>query len=368
MTMPKTDTLVPKQLFNFGVQRKLDIQRYGSKVSQDIIALLNDSEKEIMAKIVKRGEDGTWTAARLKRMFVELGQLNYDAHVEAGKATAQEMYGFADQEAQSTADVLQTQVPVSFKTNRPSESQLVALVDKSPITVGVGKKLLLEEIFMGLAKDKEEAIRGAVRLGVAQGESTADIVRRLVGTRANRYTDGILERNRRGVTAMVRTITNHVSNDAVQRTYQANTDIIKGWTFLATLDARTTIICASLSGSQWPVGQGPIPPRHVNCRSFAIPTIKSFRELGVPIDEMPVSTRSSKDGQVRADISFDQWLKDQPVKVQRDILGATRQQLFASGKLPVNKLADNQGQVYSLTQLEHRNQALFEQVFGPNYK
>jgi len=355
---------ISKQLFDLGVNRQIALQRYGNKVVRDIIALLNDADKELMAKIAARGESGPWTSARLKLLFAELKDANDQAYWEAQKSITKEMKAFADHEAESADQLLQTQLPVTLTTTLPPAATLAAVVDRTPITVGPDKKLLLEEIFSGLAASKEEAIRGAVRLGVVEGETVDQIVRRLVGTRAARFTDGIIEKHRRGAEAMVRTIINHTSNGAMQAVYRENGNVVKGWTFLATLDGRTTITCASLSGTEWPVGQGPIPPRHIGCRSFALPKLKTFRELGVNIDEMPAGTRSSKDGQVRADIGFGDWLNGQPVKVQKEILGATRQKLFTDGNMPVDRFTDNRGVTYTLDELKLRNKATFERVFG----
>jgi len=360
-------TTIPKDIFDLSVRHQVALQRYGNGVVRDVIALLNASERELMEKIRLRGEKGPWTTARLKALFAELQEMNDEAHWGAEKALVKEMHRFADHEAEVAAAAVQTKVPENFTITRPSNAQLAAVVDKTPITVGPDKKLLLEEIFSGLAAGKEEAIRGAVRLGIVEGETVDAIVRRLIGTRANRYTDGVLEKNRRGTAAIVRTIINHVSNSAAQATYAENGDLVKGWTFTSTLDGRTTVTCASLSGTEWPIGQGPQPPRHVNCRSFATPRVATWRELGIDLDEMPPSVRASKNGPVRADISFDEWLSDQPVAVQKEVLGATRQKLFAEG-MKMEKFTDNKGVVYSLTQLEHRNREMFDQVFGPSYR
>ena len=62
---------------------------------------------------------------------------------------------------------------------------------------------------------------------------------------------------------------------------------------------------------------------------------------------MPPSVRASKDGPVRADITFDEWLKGQPASIQKDILGSTRQKLFAEGSLNIDKITDNRGVVYT---------------------
>lgn len=346
-------TTIPKDLLDRTVRHQIDLHRYGNGVVRDIIALLNDADREMAEKIRKRGEDGTWTARRLKALLAEIKDLNDQAYWEAEKRMVKEMNRFAQDEAEATAETLASQFPASIAIATPNVEQLAALVDKTPITVGPDRKLLLEEIFTGMADGKEEAIRGAVRLGVAEGETTDQIVRRLIGTRANRYTDGIIERHRRGAEAMVRTIVNHVSNQAVQATYGANQEVVKGWVFVSTLDSRTTVTCASLSGSEWPIGKGPLPPRHVNCRSFAAPKVATWKELGIPLEEMPPALRASKDGPVRADISFDDWLRDQPKEVQKDILGATRQKLFAEG-MKIDKFTDNKGVVYTLDELRER--------------
>lgn len=357
-------TEINKSLFDFGVHRQLDLTRYGNGVVRDILALLNGAEAELVEKIRKRGERGPWTTARLKALLAELRELSNDAYWDAQKLLAKEMKRLAKDEAEVTAEMLAAQFPPALSVVQPGAAQLAAIVDKTPITVGPDKKLLLEEIFVGLAAGKEEAIRGAVRLGVVQGETVDQMIRRLRGTRANGFKDGILETNRRHAASVVRTICNHTSNQAVQTTYKENSDLVEKWTFLSTLDSRTTIICASLSGTEWPIGEGPLPPRHVNCRSFALPKLKTWRELGIDLDEMPPSVRASKDGPVRADITFDEWLGGQSKDVQKEVLGATRQQLFTEGKMKIGSFTDDQGKVYNLDQLKERHRATFSRIFG----
>jgi hypothetical protein len=356
-------TDINKQLLDYSIHHQVNLGRYSGKVVRDILALLNDADKEILAKIIARGEDGTFTAARLKKLLSELREMTGETYRQAHNELKTAMLDFGTAEAAATAAVLTAQVPVTFNIVQPTVEQLAAIVSKVPITVGPDKKLLLEEIFDSLAKGKEEAIRGAIRLGMVEGETVPQMVRRLQGSRASRYTDGIFEKDRRNAEAIVRTVVNHTSNHAAQLTFEKNSAVVSKWKFLATLDSRTTIICASLSGTEWPIGQGPLPPRHVRCRSFQIPVLKSWRELGIDMDEMPVSTRASKDGPVRADITFDAWLRGQDSDVQKDILGATRAKLFKEG-LKIDRFTDRAGVVYDLKELEARNKAAFRKVFG----
>jgi hypothetical protein len=80
-----------------------------------------------------------------------------------------------------------------------------------------------------------------------------------------------------------------------------------------------------VAGSSLPFNGG--PPRHFNCRSRLRPVTKSFKELGVDAAEVPVSTRASMDGQVPADITFNQFLKKKPKSFQDALLGPKRAEL-----------------------------------------
>ena len=356
-------TDIDKQLLDYSIHHQVNLGRYSGKVVRDILALLNDADKEIQAKILARGEDGTFTAARLKKLLAELREMTGEAYRQAHNELKTAMLDFAGTEAAATVSLLAAQVPVTFNIVQPTAEQLAAIVSKAPVTVGPDKKLLLEEIFTSLAKNKEEAIRGAIRLGMVEGESVDALVRRLRGTRAGQFKDGVLEAGRRHCEAICRTVVNHTSNQAMQLTYKANSAVVAGWIFLSTLDGRTSLICASLSNTEWPIGEGPIPPRHPNCRSVSLVKPKTWRELGIDMDEMPVSTRASKDGPVRADITFDAWLRGQDADVQKDILGASRAKLFKEG-LKIDRFTDRAGVVYDLPELKKRNEAAFKKVFG----
>ena len=348
--MPETVTEIPKALFDATVQMQIRTGRYASKTVRDIIGLLNQADADILRKI--SATDAPFTKARLAALLREIRTVYKEIYSEAGTELKQQMLDFAGVRADQTAALIATQLPVNYNIIQATAEQLKAIVDVAPVTVGPEKKLLLEEIFTSLANGKEEAIRGAIRLGMAQGESTPELVRRIKGTKAAQYKDGLLEIHRRHAESIVRTVTNHVSNQAMQATYKNNAKVVKGWIFTATLDGRTSITCAALSGTVWPVGKGPLPPRHVRCRSISVPEIATFRELGFDIDELPPGMRASKDGLVRSDISFQDWLKGQDKTTQVDILGKTRAELFRSGKVTIDRFADDMGRVLTLDQLK----------------
>jgi SPP1 gp7 family putative phage head morphogenesis protein len=214
----------------------------------------------------------------------------------------------------------------------------------------------------GLEAGKAAKIRDALRIGYVEGQTIDEMTRRIRGTKARQYQDGILEITRRDAETVVRTAISHTANHTRQKFYEQNNDLVKGWTFLATLDSRTSITCASLSGTKWPVGEGPMPPRHPNCRSTSTPILRSWKELGIDMEELPVSTRSSMDGQLPADITFTKWLRGKPASIQDEILGATRGKLFRANKIEVDRFTDRRGNVYTLDDLRKKDAAMFERA------
>lgn len=142
--------------------------------------------------------------------------------------------------------------------------------------------------------------------------------------------------------------------------FQANADLIKGLKYVATLDSRTSDLCKSRDGKVYDLDKAPPLPAHVNCRSAYTPVLKSFRELGIDIDEAPSGTRASMNGQVPSDTTYSQWLKGQPVSVQNDALGVTKATLFRKGDLPLDRFINRNGHEYTLKELRAKEFEAFE--------
>jgi len=357
-------TTIPKNLFDYLISEQISAGRFASGQVHDVIDLLNAADKEILAKITARGNDGTFTSYRLKALLKEIKATVDAAYWQAEKQLHESMGGYAIHSAEATAGMLAAQLPVTFSIVGMSDTQLAAIVDTTPISIGPDKKLLLEEVFSKLAAGKEEAIRGAIRLSMVQGETVPEMVRRLQGSRASRYTDGIFEKHRQDAAKIVRTVVQHTNNQAAQQTFKNNSEVVKGWVYVATLDSRTCPVCFSQSGKSFPLGSGPLPPQHISCRCFQTPDIMSWKELGIDREEFPPAMRASSSGLVSADISFGDWLKTQDKATQAELLGKSRQKLFTAGGLKLDKFTDQSGELYTLDVLKQRHAAAFKAAFG----
>ena len=70
-----------------------------------------------------------------------------------------------------------------------------------------------------------------------------------------------------------------------------------------------------------------------------VPVTKSFRELGLDIDDMPPGERASMHGPVPSNLTYFEWLKPQPGSFVEEALGETRAALFLKGGISAEEFA-----------------------------
>ena len=109
--------------------------------------------------------------------------------------------------------------------------------------------------------------------------------------------------------------------------HQANSDLVTGWQWLATLDSRTCVACLSLHGTTYPVTE-PGPDDHQQGRCARLPVLLTWAELGITTPEPDNTLPSSQ-----------QWFNSLPEAQQRRIMGERRLQLYLSGRVGWSDLA-----------------------------
>lgn len=249
-------------------------------------------------------------------------------------------------------------IEASIDTILPS----VATLDKIADTALV-EGATITDWFSRIASQMRFDINRAIKVGVSTGMTNQEIAKSILGAAGDKGPEAF-PRARRDAMAVTRTAVQTVSNEARLATFEENSDIIKGVQWISTLDSRTTVICMARSGKVWSLpGYKPVghdipwnggPPAHWACRSTVIPITKTFRELGIDQDEIPQSTRSSMDGQVAADLTFEKFLASKPPEFADEMLGKGRAQLWREGKISFSDLLNMQGQPLTLKQLEKR--------------
>lgn len=290
---------------------------------------------------------------RLRDMIGSVRDTISEELLGAREFLQEDLVEFANYEAGFQVRSLEKTVPIKFDFLAPPKATLRAIVTQRPM-----EGHLLKDWWKGLERTTQGEFTRQINLGLAQGESTQQIVSRLRGTRAAAFGDGSAAKLRRQTEAVVRTAVAHTSSHVRDETYTQNQEIVKGWRFVATLDGRTTPQCRALDGKVFKVGEGPRPPLHVACRSTSVPVLKSWRELGIALDEAPPGTRASMDGQVAGTETYGTWLRKQSRQFQDEVLGPRRATLFRSGAVKIEEFVSGSGRLLSLKELgavESRN-------------
>jgi len=182
------------------------------------------------------------------------------------------------------------------------------------------------------------AAKAWVQRGLAENLTTDEIIRGLRGTRKSKYTDGILSTKPvASIRALVRTSATEAAARAREGELRAHgvTHVV----YVATLDTRVSRICASLDGQVFPIGSGPRPPQHPNCRSTVMPH-----------GEDP-ETRASEDGPIRWQPATE-WLEGADKETQDRVLGKRVGAAFRAGKLTVDQTIGPDMQPLTIEQLE----------------
>jgi SPP1 gp7 family putative phage head morphogenesis protein len=328
------------------------IERLKNGIVRRMMAVLGRTDADLVIQLEKQIEKmgSTISIARIDSMLKSVRELNSEAYIALNKALEGEMRDFVKYEVTYQRDLFQKVIPVDVSINSVNAEQVYAAAMARPF-----QGRLLNEWMKGLEADRAIKIRDAIRIGVIEGQTIQQMTQRIRGTKANAYADGLLGISRRNAETIIRTAVSHTQNFARERVMKANEDIIKGEQFVATLDGRTSPECIQNDGRVFDIGEGPIPPLHFNCRSVRVAVLKSFRELGYDIDEIPESTRASLDGQVPADTTYDGWLRTQPKEIQEEVLGKTRAELYRSNELQVTQFINNKGEFYPLDELRKKD-------------
>lgn len=324
-------------------------------LDREIIPDITDRLRRRLERIAERGSDiGPATTERLRQLERELKKLSEDMSKEVKKVLVTDIDELTADEIQWQIDSIRESLDFDLEMVVPDARAVARVAKATPFT-----GLKLDDWFETLSRSTQRNVMKAVNRGIVEGETTDQIIRRIRGSRALKYTDGVFETTRRQAEAVARSTINHVSNQARLELFKENEDIIQGLKWVATLDSRTSETCAGLDGRVFELDKGPRPPAHVNCRSTMSPVLRSADELG--LNDLPASTRASMNGQVPDTTTFGEWLKKQPVGVQEEVLGVTKAKLFRQG-LPIERFTDANLKPLNLSQLRKLEKKAFDKA------
>lgn len=360
---------IEQQIFDDVVHNALEMFRVMAAEKAAIFRHLEQLKKELVAELANMG--GLRTEAQRKSFFKKADKL-----IAKHYNTIQLQIDFG-QIATYVAKETTTNIAVVLgKKALKMPTTYLKTVDSDAILFGAPQSAWWQGQSLTLQRNFEQQ----VRQGLLSAETNQQIISRIVGKAGQ---PGIMETSRRSAAALVQTGVQSVANEARRKTFQANSDVIKGLQQVSTLDSHTSLVCISYSECQWDLEFKPIGPknkqkpynggvpRHFNCRSVEIPLTKSFKELGLNIKEPKPIERASESGPISANTSFDDYLKRRGKAYQDDMLGKGRADLWRAGKITLKDLIAANGRplsVSELTKLAKRRQTRRQQCgyFDPS--
>jgi hypothetical protein len=364
---------VNELLQDAAIDHAVALQKYSNQAVAKIIAALNRTDPAIFAELLAKLQTmpaDSFTVDRLENLLFGVRELNRAAYQRIERELSDDLRDLTVYEAEFQRQLFAHTLP-------PVAVNLVAAVSAEQVYAAAMARPFMGTLLRGALADIEagraKAIRQTIASGYVSGETTDQIVRKLRGTRALKYSDGIFNRSRRDVEAVVRTAVSHTAAFTRDRFYEANTAVVAAVMWLATLDLRTSSPCRARDrkrytavdhkpiGHALPWGGGP-GAYHWNCRSTATAVAKSWRELGLDADDFTPSARASMDGQLPAETSYGDWLRRQSAARQDDVLGPTRGKLMRQGGLEMEDLYGGKGQYLPLEQLRERDAAAFRRA------
>ena len=326
---------------------------------------------------------------RLEKLREVTGESINNSYVGARREFKADLRDFSRTEAEATPVVLNRAMGVNLFDVSANPATLRSIVDGALI-----EGTPLSQHWSRQARNTRERFNSQVGIGVLAGEDLGQLRQRVRGRFTGRYstfTDadgkkrrvgiyegGIMTTSRREADALIRTATQNVANQVRDETIKNNADIVKGRQALVTLDGRTSPICISRSGHAWDLEGNPVegsgatqpypgpPPWHVNCRTTLIPLLRSWAELAGPRSKISKEklnrletagrrTQASMDGQVAANLNYEQWLKRKSKSFQDQVLGKGKARLWRRGAISsLSQLVDQTGRPITLKQFRRR--------------
>jgi SPP1 gp7 family putative phage head morphogenesis protein len=345
-----------ERLRDVSIRHGVYLDRYTRGESLELIKILEQATRDIEERIQRTG--GEWTRKRLNEVLSNTRAILHEAIKASEAKLFDDLKLLAEYEAEKAARDFTNSIPIKIQTEQPDPEQLFSSIRNLPASAGS----TLGELVAQWDVNTQQRFVAAIRLGVAEGDTVDQLTRRVRGRVVKRatkttpgvYEGGVLQTTTRGAQALVRTAVAHVNNTAREAVYKQNEDIIKGYQYVATLDSRTCLECGPLDGKVYKLDESlPELPKHPQCRCLLNPVLKSYRELGIDMDDIPPGTRASMDGQVPETLTYSDWLKRQDKVTQDDILGPNRGQMFRNG-LKLTSMVDRQGNILTLDRLKEK--------------
>ncbi|WP_334469799.1 phage minor head protein [Arsenophonus sp. PmNCSU2021_1] len=350
--------------------------RYGSGVAKKMVNTLNAYDAQLSASLIVALDDAnidaeSFTVRRLESLLASVKAINKNAVASAFSLLSDEMKAHTEYEVKYYPALIDFLMPEGVLRRYPLMSLTADMLYSAVIARPFqGKRL--SEWADGLEKDRMIRISNTVRNGYLNGDSAVEMGRKIRGHVKQGYKDGVLQISRANATSIAKTAINHLQATARNQFAEANKKLLEGKQWLSTLDNKTSHTCIVRDRLKYTIEGKPIGHKvpylqgpgkiHWNCRSTETLITKSWRQLGIDVDEMNEGTRASMDGEIPEGTTFLEWIQRQPVWRQKQVFGEVRYRLMKEGDMHPSEFYTDKGEFISLAQLREIDEQAFKEA------
>jgi SPP1 gp7 family putative phage head morphogenesis protein len=304
-----------KDPYDDAILRRIVIEELSEAEARKLAVFIRDVRGSLIARLDRLKDRKSMKARTISALLRQSNQIHNELYQRMRGQYREGAKSFAGDQA----DWRKTNISNSIDGVAVglSTRQAVAAMDFNP---AIGRHS--SEWFRELKQNHQRRVAAAIRQSFAEGDSVASAAARI---------REVTDYNARGLRTFVRTSYSNIAANVDLATYKANR--IEKYVWLSTLDRRTTPICSSRDGNRYVVGDGPMPPAHMNCRSTTYALTPETSDI--------------------RDETYDGWLRRQPDTVQGEIMGQRRAELFrADPEATVGSFVSRNGGWKTLDQLK----------------
>lgn len=245
------------------------LQRYSAGLEKSMADRVADALKAAAIDVITiEGSDGK---VRLETVN------NYRGRITTAEAELwDELLELAIEEGEFSTEMFEE--AISADIEKVPDIDMTAQVSRAQIDVLPGQRVTIPSMLSQFTEAKAKQINAIIQDGFTEGLTQQQMVSRILE---------VEPLQRRQAASLARTGSNAVSSIARYSTMSANSDVLLGYEWVATLDDRTSLVCASRDGMVYPFSEtSPKPPAHFSaCPQDTMITTKRGM---VPIQDVKV--------------------------------------------------------------------------------
>jgi len=337
---------------------------------------IDQTGKELQGYVRRRGRNITdWSKQRVKEITNEMDTLTVGVRSQTAAGISEIATEAGLAALKEHASILSFKGAIAVNSVSLSSNQLLSLVQNTPLggTFSGTTRTLQDWVDNMFTTTMQNDIKKEMTVGMLRGEGYKKL--------SNRVRSTFSKVTKREAITLTRSYVQSANVGAQKAVYKANPDVVKGVKWSSILESGykktgrgTCVRCAVLDGEIFGTEDSlydypPPCPLHPRCRCNLLPVTKTWKELGLPLDEIKSQARhyvkrtnvnidagrsykqtAYEKGVVKG--NYKEFFEGQSKVFQKNAVGKVRQSLIARNQLEFKDLVDKKtGKLFSLNEL-----------------